>query len=86
MLLGANRGELLRQGADRWFDRRRRRRGGRDCQRGVLYLESLLAECGVEVVGRGKSVEAPHPHTAHPNKRLHLTPRRGHRGIDLSHL
>ena len=36
-----------------------------------------MAERGVEVVGGGKSVEAPHPHTAHPNKRLHLTPRHG---------
>ena len=86
MLLGANWGELIHQGADRRFDRRRRRCGGRDCQRGVLYLEGRLAELGVEVVGRGKSVEAPHPHTAHPNKRLHLTPRHGQRGIDLSHL
>jgi hypothetical protein len=60
--------------------RRHRRPGGRDRQRALLYLRTRCAEGWV--IGSGRFGEAPHPQSARPNQRLHLTPRLGHRGRD----
>jgi hypothetical protein len=60
--------------------RRQRRPGGRDRQRALLYLRIRCTEGWV--IGSGRFGEAPHPQSARPNQRLHLTPRLGHRGRD----